>query len=150
MENSFDEIDSFDNVRPPDETKREQLMEDSRSDFDKQLDEALYLSILEIKQQEEINKQYEDQVINEYISETNNRREKFREFLFDLNKLLKYDKDIKEIYEIIEPIIDAYCGQYIEYYEADDITYDKIFRILGTIRTKKNFIELLKNIIIKS
>lgn len=77
-------------------------------------------------------------------------RELFREFLFDLNKLIRFDKDIKEIYEIIEPIIDSYYAQYINQCELDQITYDRIFKVIGNIRTDKNAIELLKNVIIKS
>ena len=57
---------------------------------------------------------------------------------------------MKEIYEIIEPIIDYYCAQYMKQCELDPITYDRIFKVIGNIRTDKNAIELLKNVIIKS
>ena len=67
-----------------------------------------------------------------------------------MNKLLRFDKDIKEIYEIIEPIIESYCAQYTEIIELDDVTYEKIFKVLGTIRTNKNNIELLKTILIRN
>ena len=66
----------------------------------------------------------------------------------DLNRLIKFDKDIKEIYEIIEPIIDSYCNQYIEVVELDLITYEKIFKVIGTVRTDKKNIELLKTILL--
>ena len=35
------------------------------------------------------------------------------------------------------------------YYEIDEITYEKIFKVIGTIRTTKNIIDSLKNILIK-
>jgi len=143
-------VNDFENIRSPDEVKREQILEDNRSEFDKQMDEALYLSLQELKEQQEVHKLYEDEVLNEYLCETKKRKEKFRELLFDVNKLTKFDKDIKEIYEIIEPIIDTYCGQFITFCDLDQETYDRIFRVLGTIRTNKNNIEILRLLITKN
>ena len=152
MDSSFNDCEE--NIRPPDNIKREILIEDSVpiNENDIQLNEALYLSLQEKTTQENINKLndlYEEKVKNEYITEMNKRKDVFYNLLFELNKLIKYDKEIKEIYEIIEPVIDAYCNQYIEYYEIDEITYNKIFKIIGTIRTNKNIVDALKNILIK-
>jgi hypothetical protein len=139
-----------DNIRRPDKVKRERLLDDTRSDFERQLDEALYISLQELKESEEKNKLYEDEIYSNYLCETTRRRELFRELLFDLRKLIKFDKEIKEIYEIIEPIIESYCGQFIDCFEADEETYNRIFDVLGTIRTNKNNIELCKGIIAKT
>ena len=38
--------------------------------------------------------------------------------------------------------------QYIQNFEIDEITYNRIFKIIGTIRTDKKNIELLKTIFI--
>ena len=137
------------NIRPPDEVKIIKLQEDTMSDFEKQMEKAMHCSLQEQEEQEEINKNYEDKLINDYLSETKVRRDKFENFLFDLIKLIKYDTDIKEIYDIIEPIIDSYCYQYIQNCELDEITYDRIFKVIGTIRTDKKNVELLKTILIK-
>ena len=142
-------MDSEHNIRPPDNTKREQLIQDTRSIFDKQLDETLELSLQESINLNQVNNFYEEEIITNYLNEIGVRREKFYNLIFVLNKLKRFDNDIKEISEIVEPIIDLYCNQYIQYYEVDEITYDKIFKIIGTIRTDKKNIELLKNIIIK-
>ena len=150
MDNYFNDFNKDDNVRAPDKAKVERLMEDTRSEYEKQIEEALYLSIQDFRQQEQIYKQYEDEILNEHIKITNERKEQFGGFLFDLNKLIRLDKEIKEIYEIIEPIINAYCEQYIKEYELDSLTYNKIFKIIGNIRTNKNAIELLKKILIKN
>jgi hypothetical protein len=159
MDPSFNELNNNDNnhnndndnnVRPPDLVKNEQLLQDTRSEYEKQIDEAMYLSIQDFKKQEEINEKYEEQIINEHNRIISERKELFREILFDLNKLIRFDKDIKEIYEIIEPIIDYYCAQYINQYEIDSETYDRIFKVIGNIRTNKNNIELLKKLIIKN
>jgi hypothetical protein len=140
-------MDNEDDIRRPDKVKREILFDDNRTDYEKQLDEALYVSLQE---SEEKNKIYEDEIYNNYFTETARRKEAFRELLFDLRKLIKIDKEIKEIYEIIEPIIDAYCSQFINCFELDAETYDKIFNVLGSIRTNKNNIELCKGIIVKT
>jgi hypothetical protein len=149
MDSSLNDT-NYDNIRPPDSVKRYTLIEDERSDFDKEIDEALYLSLQEIKQQEEINNQYEEEIIKQYEKEFNERKEVFKDLLLNLNKLIKLDKDLKEVYEIIEPVLDAYFGQYIETYEFDEKTYDKIFKTIGTLRINKKSIEILKTIIIKN
>ena len=144
-------MDNFqeDNIRPPDEAVRETLLEDTRSDFEKQLDEAMYLSIQEINQQIDINNQYEEQLVNDYALESNRRNEIFKKFLFNLNKVGKFDKKVGEIYDILDPIIDSYCGQYIETCELDGETYDKIFNTLKEIRNDQQALNILKTIILR-
>ena len=136
------------NIRIPDEVKKERLCQDNRSNFEKEMEEMEEAIKCSLQEHEEISKNYEDKLINEYLLETNKRRDNFKSILFDLSKLIKYDQNIKEIYEIIEPIIDAYCNQYIQNYEIDEITYNRIFKVIGTIRTDKKNIELLKTIFI--
>ena len=136
------------NIRIPDEVKKERLCQDNRSNFEKEMEEMEEAIKYSLQEHEEISKNYEDKLINEYLLETNKRRDNFKSILFDLSKLIKYDQNIKEIYEIIEPIIDAYCSQYIQNYEIDEITYNRIFKVIGTIRTDKKNIELLKTIFI--
>ena len=144
-------IDNSDNnVRAPDNTKKEQLLQDTRSEYDKQMDEAMYLSVQEFKKQEEVNQKYEEDLINEHNKIIIERKNLFRGFLFDLNKLTRFDKDMKEIYEIIEPIIDYYCAQYITQCEIDTVTHDRIFKVIGNVRTDKNAMDLLKKILVKS
>jgi hypothetical protein len=136
------------NIRRPDEFKKEKLCQDNRSNFEKEMEEMEEAIKCSLQEHEEISKNYEDKLINEYLLETNKRKDNFKSILFDLSKLIKYDQNIKEIYEIIEPIIDAYCSQYIKNYEIDEITYNRIFKVIGTIRTDKKNIELLKTIFI--
>ena len=147
--NNDNNDDSFNEIRAPDEVIREQLLQDTRCEFQKQMDEAMYLSMQEAIQQDKLFQDYEDQIINDYLKETITRKESFNKLLMDMNKLIKFDKSIKEIYEIIEPIIDNFCQKYIEVWETDDETYEKIFKILSTIRSDKEAIEILKTIIIK-
>lgn len=148
MDSSFNEFNDL-TIRPPDKVKTERIIEDNRSEYEKQLDEALHLSIQDLSNQEEIYKKYEDDILRDHHDTTKKRREIFSEFLFDIHKLVRFDQEIKEIYEIIEPIIDAYCEQYIRQYEMDSLMYDRIFTIISHIRTNKKNIELLKTIFIR-
>ncbi len=147
MDSAFN--DNEDNIRPPDNVVSEQLLEDTRSDFEKQIDEAIYLSYQDIREKELLSRKYEKQILKDYSEESNKRKQTFEKFLFDLNKVGKIDKEVREIYDIIEPIVESYCSQYINKCELDIETYEKIFKLLGKIRTDKTAVEFLKTIILK-
>jgi hypothetical protein len=152
MDESFtsdDSIDIGDNIRTPDEVKREALQQDTRTEYEKQIEEAINLSSMEYREKEIKNEMFEEEIIANYYKVSNERRDLFREFLFDLGKLIRFDKETKEIYEIIEPIIDSYCNQFIENYELDEVTYDRIFKALKGIRTNRKNIEHLANLLIR-
>jgi hypothetical protein len=138
-----------DNIRPPDDVVSEQLLEDTRSNFEKEIDEALYLSFQDMREKEDLSRKYEEQILKDYNEETFKRKQIFEKFLFDLNKISKIDKEIREIYDIIEPIIESYCSQFINKYEFDIETYEKIFKLIGKIRTDKAAVEFLKTVILK-
>lgn len=144
-------MDNFqeDNIRAPDEVVRETLLEDTRSDFEKQIDEAMYLSMQEMNHQSEINRQYEEQLLNDYAKESKRRKEIFKGFLLNLNKIRKFDNEVREIYDILDPIIDSYCDQFIETCELDVETYDKIFDTLKKIRNDQQAFDTLKTIILR-
>ena len=143
-------MDNFqeDNIRQPDNAFKETLLEDTRSDFEKQMDEALQLSMQEINQQLNINKKYEEQLLKDYYTEIERRSNIFKNFLFNINKVGKFDNKIEEIYNIIDPIIDSYCGQFIDNCKLDKETYNKIFDTLKQIRNDKQAFDILKTIIL--
>jgi NAD dependent epimerase/dehydratase family enzyme len=138
-----------DNIRTPDKIIEEQLIDDTRSDFEKQIDEAIHLSMKDINEQRIYNMKYEEEILQEYMNETKNRKNIFQDFLINITKISKYDKEVKNIYEIIEPIIDSYISQYIEVCELDGETYDKIFNILSKIRHNELVFNTLKKIILR-
>ena len=151
MDSSMNYYEDYDEeIRPPDEVKKEKLIPNYDIFHDKELEEALYLSMQEAIEQEKKYQDYEENIVNEYIKETANRREKFSKLLLDLNKVSKFDKTLRDTYEIIEPIIDAYCNQIIETYLIDDETYQSIFKNLNSIRTDKKIIDILKTIIVSN
>jgi hypothetical protein len=147
MDFSFNELDN--NIRPADEVFKEQLMEDNRSDFEKEMDEALRISFEEANLLNNLNKDFEEELIEKFEKEKIERKELFTKFLLDLNRIIRFDKDVKDVYEIIEPIIETYCNQFIEMCEFDGETYDKIFKVLSTVRTDRKCVDILKAILIR-
>ena len=151
MDSSMNYYEYYDeDIRPPDEVKREKLISNNDTFHDTELEKVLYLSMLEAMEQEKKTQEYEENIVNEYIKEKDNRREKFSKLLLDLNKVSKFDKTLRDTYEIIEPIIDAYCNQFIETYLVDDDTFQSIFKNLNSIRTDKKNIDILKTIIVSN
>jgi hypothetical protein len=150
--NNSNNIDNNENeIRPPDNVFREQLISNVNSIYDLELEEiqkAIQLSIKENLDQQEVYNKYEEMIMEEYEKEKCIRRDKFRDLLFDLNKLSKYDKKIKDIFVIIEPIIESYCNQIFDLQQIDKDLYEDIFLYLSKIRTNKKNIENLKSIII--
>ena len=136
-------------IRSPDGVIKEQINGDPISDYEQQEEDARYWSLLEYNEQKELNEKYEQELYENHLREISIRKDKFKDLLVDLKKLIHYDIEIRNIYEIIDPVIESYSGRYIEFVEFDELTYDKIFKELGKIRTDKKNIENLKTIIIK-
>ena len=136
-------------IRRPDNVITEQISQEDISEYEKQLIEATQQSIKELEEQQNEQFNYERKLIQEHTHETKRRIEIFKEFLLRLQKISSFDQEIREIYEIIQPIIDAYCGQIINHYELDEITYNKIFDTLRNVRHTDTGITELKKIICK-
>ena len=66
MDDSFDEVE--DNIRPPDKIIREQLIQDTRNEFEKEIDEALYASIKEYNKQQQLHDNFEEQLMNDHLN----------------------------------------------------------------------------------
>jgi hypothetical protein len=73
-----------------------------------------------------------------------NRKKIINPIIFEIEKISKYDKSYVELYQLLEPILQLYINQYLNYYEFDEETYNMIFNKLSTIRISKDNIKLLK------
>jgi len=141
-----EDIIKEEDIRKPDIVVKEQLLDISDEDLD--LEEAIQKSMTEyygscIKFEE-----YESQIIEEYNQETLNRKKIINPIIFEIDKVSKYDKSYVELYQLLEPILQLYIQQYLNYYECDFETYNQIFNKLSKIRLNKDKLELLKNIFI--
>lgn len=147
--NDYSYFEDDGNIRPPDIPSTEQLLEDSRTEEERQLEEAMLLSLKETHQKIEEEQKYENMIIQEYYEEMNNRKTKLNPLLLDLHKISKYDKQVFEIYNYIIPIVDSYCTSVYSksnFLIPNDMK-EKIFNTINSIRTNKQSVELLKNII---
>jgi hypothetical protein len=133
-------------IRAPDIVRTEQLLPSNNLDND--ITEVLHISQEEFAKQKEMYEKYEEKIIKEFNFERNKRLEIFKEFLLRINRLGVYDVEVREIYNMIDPIIDAYCNQYIETCELDMETYTKIFTLLKKIRNTQVILPILEKIII--
>lgn len=133
-------------IRIPDETRFAQLLEDNRSQYEKDIDDVILLSMKDISIYNTKESDYERLIIEEYINETKKRHELFEPILFEINKVSIFDKEIKEVYQIIKPIMDSYCNRLIDRYEFDELIYIFIFKILNSLRISKQNIQLFEPI----
>ena len=135
-------------IRIPDSTHQEQLLDDDRSQYQREIDEALNQSMKEMIDYNIKSTDYERQIIEEYNTETKKRISLLEPILFEINKVSKFDKDIKELNQIIKPIIDSYCNMLIDHYEFDELTYNSIFKQISSLRISKLNINVLESILV--
>jgi hypothetical protein len=130
---NIDNIDNTDNsinieeyIRPPDKVKKERLIWQ-----EEEFEEDILQNMID----------YEKEIQKYFVEEKKRRKEIFNVLLFKMKKISNYDKEVEEIYNIIEPIIESYCEQVIQYYEVDKVTYERIFNIVSSIRIDKEPLE---------
>jgi len=127
-------------IRPPDQPKSEQLLQDNRSDFDKQLDEALYESLQLYQDEVQKHEELEQKFIQQQREEIEKRKNLVRPILFELNRIRKYDLKIDEVFIMIDSILESYCGLEFEECQLDKQTYNTIFNGLTKIRINMEFL----------
>ena len=152
--NNLNDYQNFDGeIRPPDNTIREILINNYNYDYDDNniipcdyddYDKALQLAFIEsMKEQEE----YEKKRL-EMLEKIRLRVQIFKDVLLKIKKISMIDPEILKFYNIIEPMIDSYCACNIDIYECDKAMYHEIFSTLKTIRLTESELELLKNLFV--
>lgn len=139
IENLYDD----DYIRPPDQSKSEILIQDNTNDFDNELEEAIYQSIQIYEKEIKKNEEYERKILEEQKDEIEKRQKYVNPILLGLKRIKNYDNKINDIYNIIEPILDAYCALIIENYTVDYKTYEYIFSNLSKIRINIDFLKCI-------
>lgn len=144
MDDKFCEYNSDieEEIRQPDIVYTDRLI-DYRNEEDIEMEKIINESIVMAEKNSE-------EQINALIEEMNIRKQKFSDILLKFKKIIKYDKDIKDIFDFIEFIIGNYIDMQIEFYTYDKETYNKIFNIklLKQIRLTDYEINLLREIIL--
>ena len=101
---SFYNDNNDENIRLPDEVKKEILIYDNNNNYnnnyDRELEDALYQSIQLYENEMQKNEEFEQKIINQHSEEIKNRREILKPILFELNRIKNYDNKICKILEI--------------------------------------------------
>ena len=137
-----------DTIRDPDTEYTDQLVEPSIED--QTMNQVIQTSLQEWKEHSQANEEYEQRIMQQYTETRLEREGIFKSFIVTLKKLAKYDKNMEEILDLLENIIESYCLGYMEVCELDRETVDKIFKEISKIRVEKKVIELLHNLLQKS
>ncbi len=104
--------------------------------------EVLQKSMEEYEAMEKI--EIETVFLESFLIEKSNRLQKVEPILQKLKRIMGYDSVIKQIYEIIQPLLDSYCNQYCIHSELDSDTYHFVFKHIRNIRMTSeefNFLE---------
>jgi hypothetical protein len=150
--NNNDEND----VRPPDPTITEQLIEpdefsynyyndnynDNYSNQYEDIDQILKQSLIDFEEEEE-------QKINKLLMDK--KQELIEKYVNIKKKLLKiqgHDLTNKDTYETIISIIEMYEMEYLNIYRLDEMSYNNIFKIIKSIRLTKEELSLLETLIV--
>jgi len=151
MDDNHSDNDENEIIRTPDEVIVEQLVEPMGQTVplteEEETNMAILNSIQDFKVTQKEQDEYEELLLNDFQKMKEEREQKVKSIMKTLKKLSKFDKPLAEILDLIDGIITAYCLGYIDNYELDMITYDKIFAELSTIRIDKSDIESFKEII---
>ena len=150
------ENDDDDNVRPPDPTITEQLIEPDEFSYNyyndnysnnfineyDNIDEILKQSLIDFEEEE-------DQKINKLLmAKKQELIEKYVTIKKKLQKIQGHDITNKDIYETVISIIEMYEMEYLNKYMVDETSYNNIFKIIKTIRLTKEEFSLLETLII--
>ena len=143
-------------VRPPDPTITEQLIEPDEFSYNyyddnysnnfingyDNIDEILKQSLIDFEQNE-------DQKMNKLLmAKKQEIIEKYIIIKKKLQKIQGHDITNKDIYETVISIIEMYEMEYLNKYTIDETSYNNIFKIIKTIRLTKEEFSLLETLIV--
>jgi hypothetical protein len=148
--------DEIDDVRQPDEVKREILINynyDLENDnyleshtLDDDFDAILELSKNEFNSAQE--KQAEKDMELIYNQQKEERQNKFNIIKIQFTKMIIFDRENVNCYELVLSIIELYEIGSISVYILNKSSYNDIFTILKTIRLPNEEIDNLKKLIL--
>jgi len=135
------------NIRPPDQTKRETLLDSSwyqpKTQEELDMEEA-------IRQSNDIAEQMENEQYQRFMNKIEERKEEFKNILVKINRLKQMDKTVEELFEPVITIIQNYVSCDIDNYAFDKETYDEIFKNFRTIRFNKDEMLSLTKLFIRN
>lgn len=131
---SNNELDSVDYIRPPDQSKKETLI--NNSGYNPSALEELDIENA-IRESNNIAEQIEMNQYQLFMNKIEERKCEFNDILIKLHRLKSLDKTAREVFEIIISIITQYTNCELDNCKFDIETHNKIFTTLKTIRFTK-------------
>jgi hypothetical protein len=126
-------------VRPPDQIKRERLIPTFLSQEELDIQNA-------IKMSNELAEKYDNEQMDKLMNKIRERDVQFRNIKFTFTRISKVDKEVFEIYEIIEDIINSYISNDIDFYVWDNETHGRIFKVIKNMRFNKEELKILTDV----
>ena len=127
--------DNSENIRPPDQIKREALLDSSwyqpKTQEELDMEEA-------IRQSNDIAEQMENEQYQTFINKIEERKKEFKNILVKINRLKQIDKTVEDLFETLITIINYYTSCDIDNYTFDKETYHEIFKNFRTMRFNKD------------
>jgi hypothetical protein len=152
----MDNIDfnnNYDNIREPDPSKKEQLINTDDNyeyinpfiqNYDDDLNKALELS----KKEFDLIQDEEEKLVLDIIKKQQERKNDFKTIKVKLNKILLFDRPNCDKYKLILSIIDLYEETCIAEYKSTEVEFNDIFKLLKSIRLTNQELESLRKLII--
>ena len=135
LNNIIDFDDNSENIRPPDQIKREKLLDnfwyDSKTQEELDMEDA-------IMQSNDIAEQMENEQYHMFINKIEERKKEFKNILVKINRLKQIDKTVEDLFETLITIINYYTNCDIDNYNFDKETYHEIFKNFRTMRFNKD------------
>ena len=122
---------------------------ENENDYDYDLEKAIEESMKDFKEGDFVDEFIKKCIKEEKEEETIVKNELLPLFKSNILRLIPFDKQLKELWEKISPIIDLYQDNKIDHHLLDEITYNNIFTILKSIRIPKDERGILETIFIK-
>jgi hypothetical protein len=155
MNKTNNENNDENNVRPPDSTITEQLIEPDQFSYNyysnncsisfineyDDIDQILKQSLIDFEEEE-------DRKMNKLlIDKKQELTAKYVSIKKKLQKIQGHDVTNKDTYETIISIIEMYEMEYVNTYMLDEANYNNIFKFIKSIRLTKEELSLLETLI---
>jgi hypothetical protein len=127
-------MDDIDSVREADPVISEALLEDTRTQWEIDVEEAICRSMEDIESQNTEQDLYEKELLSHFNQQKQERAAKVDPVLAVLERLARVDSKTKYLLDFMEPILFSFKEGAIDHWFLDKETYLSIFQSLKSIR----------------
>lgn len=137
-----------DDIRPPDEVRRERLLDDPRPQDEQDMDEAIYQSIQDLEAINAEQRMLEQQLHESFMLKQQEREKEIEPILNTLIRLAPLDTKTAELLELLSPILYSYSEGLINFFCCSEEVYNTVFNNIRKIRLRPEDHEVLHRVIV--